>query len=101
MVNYAIHVVDVQGEHGQRKFFVQRRKLVAVDKAGPHAKLLLTIFKTGLTVHLSLRFALCGRDQRTYIGTGLGLRLTMAKPRQHKQQQVHQLRVLKVEQYLR
>ena len=79
MVNNAMYVADIQREHGERQFLVQRGKLVAVNQAWPHTKLeLLTQVKTGVTLHLSLRFALCGRDHWTYIGSGLGLRLSMA-----------------------
>lgn len=59
MVNNAMYIADIQREHGERHFLVQRGKLAAVNQAWSHTKLeLLTQLKTGVTLHLSLSFAL-------------------------------------------
>lgn len=38
MVNNAMNIVDVQREHGEAKFLVQRSKLEAVDQTGAQSK---------------------------------------------------------------
>ena len=46
MVNHAMHVANIQREHGERQFLVQGRELDAVDQTRAQTKLELTHFNT-------------------------------------------------------
>ena len=90
-----MNIVDVQREHGEAKFLIQRPKLEAVDQAGAQSKLQqLTHFNKGLTLGLILLGGRAGLFARL-VG------LSVAEPGQVKQKQVCQLSVLEFEQDLR